>query len=94
MGALHGEWTKIRTVRSTGWLAAAAALGTVAAGAAISAAQNPRDCAAPCAPDVVKLSLSGSYAAREYCVQWEAGASGAIVSYRLLLRAAPRQAAE
>jgi hypothetical protein len=40
---------------------------------------------------------SGTFEAREpreYCVQWEAGASGAIVSYRLLLRAAPRQAAE
>ena len=42
-------------------------------------------------------AASGTFEAREpreYCVQWEAGASGAIVSYRLLLRAAPRQAAE
>jgi hypothetical protein len=40
---------------------------------------------------------SGTFEAREprdYCAHWEAGASGAIVSYRLLLRAAPRQAAE
>ena len=40
---------------------------------------------------------SGTFEARdprEYCARWEAGASGAIVSYRLLLRTAPRQAAE
>ena len=36
---------------------------------------------------------SGTFEAREprdYCAKWEAGASGAIVGYRLLLRAAPR----
>lgn len=35
---------------------------------------------------------SGTFEAREprdYCAWWEAGASGAIMSYRLLLRAAP-----
>ena len=35
---------------------------------------------------------SGTFEAREprdYCAWWEAGASGAIISYRLLLRAAP-----
>jgi hypothetical protein len=36
---------------------------------------------------------SGTFEAREprdYCAKWEAGASGAIVGFRLLLRAAPR----
>jgi hypothetical protein len=36
---------------------------------------------------------SGTFEAREpheYCAKWEAGASGAIVGYRLLLRAATR----
>ena len=40
---------------------------------------------------------SGTFEAREprdYCAKWEAGASGAIVSYRLLLRAAPHKATE
>ena len=47
---------------------------------------------APVVRDVSSAD-SGTFEARgprDYCARWEAGASGAIVSYRLLLRAAPR----
>jgi ABC-2 type transport system permease protein len=54
---LHAEWTKLRTIASTGWLLAAAAALTVAVSAAAdaAAARPSRGCAA----DPAKLSLTG-----------------------------------
>lgn len=68
-------------------------------GAPIAFEVHYREGGAVLAPVVRDASSgdSGTFEARaprDYCVQWEAGASGAIVSYRLLLRAAPRHAAE
>ena len=57
-GALHAEWTKLRTVASTGWLL----LGVIAATVALSAtAAAARSCgpAAGCHPDLTRLSLTG-----------------------------------
>jgi ABC-2 type transport system permease protein len=50
---LRAEWTKLRTVRSTAWLAIAAVATTVAAGAATAALTN--------GPDFTKAGLSGVY---------------------------------
>jgi ABC-2 type transport system permease protein len=55
--ALHAEWTKLRTVSSTGWLLLAAIALTIAVSAAATAAV-----ACPsggCAVDPAKLSLTG-----------------------------------
>ena len=57
MEALHAEWTKLRTLPSTGWLLAAAAALTIAVGAAADAAS-----ACPsggCQADPAKLTLTG-----------------------------------
>ena len=68
-------------------------------GAPIAFEVHYREDGAVLAPVVRDASSgdSGTFEAREprdYCVRWEAGASGAIVSYRLLLRTASRQAAD
>jgi ABC-2 type transport system permease protein len=55
---LHAEWTKLRTVGGTLWLALGIAVLTVGVGAAAITAASP--CPAPgCAEDVTKLSLVG-----------------------------------
>jgi ABC-2 type transport system permease protein len=55
--ALHAEWTKLRTLASTGWLLLAAAVLTVAVGAAADAATT---CSSSgCQVDSAKLSLIG-----------------------------------
>jgi ABC-2 type transport system permease protein len=61
MRALHGEWTKLRTLRSNLWLLAAAALLTVAAGAVAVGAVDTSHCPSPagCFEDTTKLSLAG-----------------------------------
>jgi ABC-2 type transport system permease protein len=58
--ALHAEWTKLRTLASTFWLLLAAAVLTVAVGAAAAAAFScgPGECALSGA-DPAKISLSG-----------------------------------
>ena len=54
---LHAEWTKLRTVASTGWLLAGAAALTVAVGALVDlAATCP---STGCSADPAKLSLTG-----------------------------------
>ncbi|TDD61446.1 ABC transporter permease [Actinomadura rubrisoli] len=60
-GALHAEWTKLRTLRSTAWLLLALAATTVLTGAAATAAVDTSHCATPagCMEDTPKLSLSG-----------------------------------
>jgi ABC-2 type transport system permease protein len=54
---LHAEWTKLRTVTSTGWLLLGATALTVAVSAAADAAATcPRS---GCQADIAKLSLTG-----------------------------------
>ncbi len=61
--AIHAEWTKLRTVRSTGWLVLAIAGCTVALGALVTLAVDTSQCATPagCDEDTVRLSLVGAY---------------------------------
>ena len=55
--ALHAEWTKLRTVTSTGWLLLGTAALTVAVSAAADAAAT---CSSSgCQADTAKLSLTG-----------------------------------
>ena len=56
--ALHAEWTKTRTVASTGWLLLAAVALTVAVGAAAAAATGCPS-GAVCQVDPAKVSLTG-----------------------------------
>jgi ABC-2 type transport system permease protein len=54
---LHAEWTKLRTLASTGWLLLGAAVLTVAVSTAADAAAT---CSARgCQPDSAKLTLTG-----------------------------------
>lgn len=60
MYALRAEWTKVRTLRSTGWLLLAAIGCTVTIGVLITAKLEMDRCAAPwCYYDYTKLTLSG-----------------------------------
>ena len=54
--ALHAEWTKLRTVPSTGWLLLTLIALTVGAGALATAVVK---CPASCGEDTTKLSLTG-----------------------------------
>jgi ABC-2 type transport system permease protein len=58
--AVHAEWTKLRTVASTGWLLLAALAGTILVGAVAAASVQADRCLPPgCLVDLPKLSLSG-----------------------------------
>jgi ABC-2 type transport system permease protein len=57
--ALHAEWTKARTVSSTGWLLLAAVAATVTVSAAVAAAVKCPS--GHCAEDPAKISLTGIY---------------------------------
>ena len=57
--ALNAEWTKARTLASTGWLLLAAVAATVAVSTAVAAAVTCP--AGNCAEDPAKISLSGIY---------------------------------
>ena len=54
--ALHAEWTKLRTVPSTGWLLLTLIALTVGASALATAVVK---CPASCGEDTTKLSLTG-----------------------------------
>jgi ABC-2 type transport system permease protein len=54
--ALHAEWTKLRTLASTGWLLLSVVALTVAVSAGADAAAS---CPAGCQADPAKLSLTG-----------------------------------
>jgi len=54
--AVHAEWTKLRTVPSTGWILLAVVALTVGASATASAIVK---CPATCGADTTKLSLTG-----------------------------------
>ncbi|GID94177.1 ABC transporter permease [Amorphoplanes digitatis] len=58
--ALRAEWTKLRTLPSTGWLLLAAVGLTVLVGYAAAATLQVRECQAPlCYEDLTKISLVG-----------------------------------
>jgi ABC-2 type transport system permease protein len=57
--AVHAEWTKARTLASTGWLLLAAVVLTAAVGAAVASAVSCP--AGGCAEDPAKISLTGIY---------------------------------
>lgn len=59
--ALHAEWTKLRTLRSNAWLAAAVTVFTVAAGLAAMSTVDISRCPTPveCFEDTPKLALTG-----------------------------------
>jgi ABC-type transport system involved in multi-copper enzyme maturation permease subunit len=61
--AVYAEWTKLRTVRSTGWLVLAAVGLSVATGALATWSVDTSLCATPtgCDEDTVRLSLLGTY---------------------------------
>lgn len=59
MSALRAEWTKLRTLPSTGWLLLGAVVVSVAIGFAIIASLDYSRCDAPCVTDPGKLSLAG-----------------------------------
>jgi ABC-2 type transport system permease protein len=64
--ALHAEWTKLRTLASTGWLLVAVAALTVAAGAAADASASCPS--ASCPADPARLSLTGVQVAQAVVV--------------------------
>ena len=57
-GALHAEWTKLRTVSATGWLLLAAIVLMVALSAVVALALT--DSATGAGEDLTKLSLTGT----------------------------------
>jgi ABC-2 type transport system permease protein len=59
-GALHAEWTKMRTLPGTIWLLIGVVAVTVATSATVDAALSCGS-SAGCHPDVTKLSLTGIY---------------------------------
>lgn len=60
--AVHAEWTKLRTVRSTAWLVLGVVAFTVALGAATTASVDTSHCPTPsrCHEDITKLVLTGA----------------------------------
>jgi len=54
--ALHAEWTKLRTVPSTGWLLVTAIVLTIGASTLATVAEK---CPASCGVDTTRLSLTG-----------------------------------
>jgi ABC-2 type transport system permease protein len=59
MRALHAEWTKLRTLPSTGWLMLLAILGTAGVALAITGSLKYNHCGEPCTIDTTKLTLGG-----------------------------------
>jgi ABC-2 type transport system permease protein len=57
--AVRAEWTKLRTLPSTGWLMLVVVLGTVGLGFAITGSLDFEHCGTPCPLDTTELSLAG-----------------------------------
>ncbi len=92
--ALHAEWTKARTLPSTGWLLLAAAALTVIVGAVVAAAV--RCPSAHCAEDPAKISLTGIFLGQAMIVTAAVLAVSSEYStgmMRLTLTAMPRRVA-
>ncbi|WP_242910416.1 ABC transporter permease [Actinomadura terrae] len=95
--ALRAEWTKLRTLPSTGWLLAALAAVTVLGGAALTGAVDTSHCPSPagCAEDTPRLALSGVRVAQVAAVVLGALAVGgeyATGTIGATLTAVPRRA--
>lgn len=56
---LRSEWTKLRTLASTGWLLLATVVVTAALGLAVTASLDYSHCDQPCTLDPPKLALAG-----------------------------------
>lgn len=64
-GALRAEWTKARSVPSTGWLLLLVVLAMVGLGLSVTGTLRVHDCGEdPCVLDTVKLSLAGVHLAQ------------------------------
>ena len=62
---LHAEWTKVRTVSSSGWLLVGIATLTLGLGVLVAASVRFAECAPPggeCLVDPTRVALSGVYA--------------------------------
>jgi ABC-2 type transport system permease protein len=59
LDALHAEWTKLRTVPSTGWLLATSVVVTVAVSVSVASVVVCQGPAKTCSADPAKLSLIG-----------------------------------
>ncbi|MEU9825281.1 ABC transporter permease [Micromonospora chersina] len=57
--ALRAEWTKLRTLPSTGWLTLLTVAGTVGVAFAVTGSLDYAHCDSPCTLDPTKLSLAG-----------------------------------
>ncbi len=57
--AIRSEWTKLRTLPSTGWLLLGAVGCSIALGYAITGTTQYEHCQAPCFEDTTRLSLFG-----------------------------------
>ncbi len=57
--AVRAEWTKLRTLPSTGWLILLTIATTVGLGLAITGSLDYTHCDTPCTLDTTKLSLAG-----------------------------------
>lgn len=57
--ALRAEWTKLRTLPSTGWLTLLTVAGTVGVAFAVTGSLHYAHCGPPCTLDLPKLSLGG-----------------------------------
>jgi ABC-2 type transport system permease protein len=56
---VRAEWTKLRSLHSTGWLLLAAVVATVALGFAVSGSLDAEHCRDACHEDLTKMSLMG-----------------------------------
>ena len=62
LAAVRMEWTKLRTVRATGWTLLALFVSTIALSALAAAQTGPADCAPrPCTLDTTEIALAGVY---------------------------------
>jgi ABC-2 type transport system permease protein len=70
MTAVRAEWTKVRTMPSTGWLLVALVAVTVAVGALAAATVHVEQCAIPasCGEDTTRLSLAGLWLSQAVAV--------------------------
>ena len=63
--ALHAEWTKLRTVQSSGWLLLAVIAGTLGLGALVLWSANYDGCVPPdegtCDADTARIAFAGVY---------------------------------
>ncbi|TCC51078.1 ABC transporter permease [Kribbella capetownensis] len=95
--ALHAEWTKTRTVRSSGWLLAGITILTLGLGAVIAASVRFDGCApqgGQCDIDATRIALSGVYVGQIAAVVFGvlvASSEYATGTIRTTLAAVPRR---